>query len=164
MELSSECQTIKPMLGSNLIFHILAWFHRFIWSGTAELIPGDTLTQFITCSVLLPLRCSKKETLCSERCYRCIKKSASYLSYRYFLRRSWKVFEHTCAYAQWAHMHHFLFVCPSSTLPKFKWTKSHWTKIHTRQKVTRPKFILKTGMTGMIAWQQLPIAILGGNQ
>ena len=26
------------------------------------------------------------------------------------------IFEHTCAYARWAHMHHFLSVCPSVRL------------------------------------------------
>ena len=29
------------------------------------------------------------------------------------------IFEHTCAYARWALMHHFASVCPSVTGPKF---------------------------------------------
>ncbi len=33
-----------------------------------------------------------------------------------------KVFEPTCAYARWAHMHHFASVCD--------WTKSHLSKSH----------------------------------
>ncbi len=37
------------------------------------------------------------------------------------------VFEHTCAYARWALMHHFLSVCLSVR---------NLTKIQTRQKVT----------------------------
>ncbi len=32
------------------------------------------------------------------------------------------LFEHTCAYARWAHMHHFLSVCD--------WTKIHGSIIH----------------------------------
>ncbi len=52
------------------------------------------------------------------------------------------IFEHTCAYAQWVHMHRF--VCLSVIGPKFRldnksldhninWTMSHWTIIQTGQ-------------------------------
>ncbi len=30
------------------------------------------------------------------------------------------LFDHTCAYAWWAHMHRFLSVCLSQTYPKFR--------------------------------------------
>ncbi len=35
-------------------------------------------------------------------------------------------FEHTCAYAQWVHMHHFLSVCPSMTRPIFRLDNSSY--------------------------------------
>ncbi len=41
------------------------------------------------------------------------------------------IFEHTCAYARWAHMHRFLSVCPSVC----DWTKIHWTIIHDLTKI-----------------------------
>ncbi len=44
------------------------------------------------------------------------------------------IFEHTCAYAQWALMHHFLSVRPSIC---------DWTKIKPGQKVTRPNINMR---------------------
>ncbi len=42
------------------------------------------------------------------------------------------IFEPTCAYARWAHMHRFLSVCPS---------ECHWTKNQTRKKFISQKVL-----------------------
>ena len=83
------------------------------------------------------------------------------------------VFKHTCAHAQWAHMHCFLSVCLSVTwpkfiLPEFTWPKfnyfdnslsvCHLTKIHlTRIQTSNSTRFNKSFLR---VWWQLPIAIL----